>query len=403
MPPVELVMMAGAPTAVFADRCLWQRHQAAACSYCLDVCPAGAIAFADNGVQVDPDLCYGCGACLPTCPVECFETAEWSERSLVSTAARLGSPAVEIACRCHPTPQEGGAGAPVLQVGVCLASLSPGIWFELGLERAVRARLEACAGCPLAHLAEYTRRAIDHANAWLQSCAHPSRVTVQAEAGPASAPATKGAKGRLVVSAERPILNRRDFLFGFARSSGPPAQALACLPSAAGAEAGRLPPYQPAWLRQLAAVYPAASGADAGRGGCADGEAGAETGGCACWPAMQVAETCTACGACARYCPSGALSTVSADGVFSHHFIAGVCVACGLCAQVCGPGALARGYAQDAEPFGERVVAQREIVACRKCGGAALAALGGLCYWCANEPPMRSVVEDARGLFGVRG
>jgi ferredoxin len=443
MPPVELVLMAGAPAAVLADRCLWQRHQAAACSYCQDACPAGAIEFAGRTVQVNPDRCLGCGACLATCPVQCFETAAWSERSLLSTLARLGGPAVEIACRCHPAPQAGslpagGADAPVLQVGVCLAALSPGIWFEMGLEHAVGARLEYCADCPLAHLADYTRRAIDLANAWLQACGRPPRVAVQtAEPAPEQAPgpisgqargagAAKGGKApkaRLVVSAERPILNRRDFLFGFARSSGPPAAALACLPAAAagtadgsaadgGAADGRLPPYQPAWLRRLAALYPsvaaspaaspAASSAGLGRGDCGDcGEA--EAGGCAHWPAMQVTAGCTACGACARYCPSGALATVIAGGVFEHHFMAGVCVACGLCAQVCAPGALLRGYAPDPTPFAARVVAQQPISACRKCGGAAPPALGGLCYWCANEPSMRSVVEGARGLFRVRG
>ncbi|HWQ84778.1 MAG TPA: 4Fe-4S dicluster domain-containing protein, partial [Anaerolineales bacterium] len=107
--------------------------------------------------------------------------------------------------------------------------------------------------------------------------------------------------------------------------------------------------------------------------------------GCSCetalWPTLSITENCAACGPCARYCPSGALSTRVVGSTFIHFFTPGVCVACGLCAQVCHSGALERSYAPEPDPFEERVMAVRPIKTCRKCGSPALDALNGLCYW----------------------
>lgn len=35
---------------------------------CIAACPPGAIAFAAARAEIDADLCYGCGRCLPLCP-----------------------------------------------------------------------------------------------------------------------------------------------------------------------------------------------------------------------------------------------------------------------------------------------------------------------------------------------
>jgi len=71
----------------------------------------------------------------------------------------------------------------------------------------------------------------------------------------------------------------------------------------------------------------------------------------------------------------------------------------GLCTQVCRSGALTRSYAPESNPFEEQIMAVRPIRTCRKCGSPTLDTLDGLCYWCANEPPMRSVMDNARNFL----
>ena len=327
--------------------------------------------------------------------MECFESEDWSERSLVSTLARLKRPAVEIACKNHPAPQLGHEAWPVLQVNACLAAISPGLWFEIGLTHSVLVRLEYCIDCPLENSASYIIRAVELANSWLKSCDHLPNLKIKDLNSEQPDP-----NKRVVISAERPILNRRDFLFAFVRSSGPPTDALTCLPPEDLGELGldKAPPHQPAWLRQLASVYPGPQNETAE---AIQQETDGEDTACECtlWPTLSVADNCAACGACARYCPSGALSTKVSGGVYRHIFTPGMCVACGLCAQVCRSGALTRSYVSENEPFEERVMAERLIGSCRKCGSPALEALDGLCYWCANEPPMRSLLENARNFL----
>lgn len=396
MVPVKLSLMSATPETVHSERCLWQRHQGAACKYCLEACPTGALQFSQRKVHFNEDRCLGCGVCLCTCPVECFETDNWSECSLINTLQQLERPAVEVACQLHPAPQAGSEAVPVLQIGACLGAISPGLWFEIGLAYAVRVRLEVCVDCPVSRLALYARQAIELANSWLQSCSHTPSLTIQ-DTNPEQLPANQ----RVVISAERPILNRRDFLFAFARSSGAPTQALVCLPTEQEDESDpeKSPPHQPAWLRRLATIYP---GPPVGDDSPIESKQGPEQESsceCALWPTLSVAQNCAACGACARYCPSGALSTRVINGLFTHFFTPGVCVACGLCAQVCRSGALTRNYAPEPNPFEEQVKAERPIGTCRKCGSPALDALSGLCYWCANEPPMRSLLENARNYL----
>ncbi|HML23993.1 MAG TPA: 4Fe-4S binding protein [Aggregatilinea sp.] len=388
--PVQLAPMAATPRQIHPERCLRQRHQHAACAYCQDVCPTGAIRFSQRAVFLTADDCIGCGLCLSTCPVECFETSAWSERSLVSALDRVNTPTVEIVCKSHPAPQMGDETVPVIQIGACLGAVSPGVWYEVGLGAAARVRLEHCSGCALAEAARYTHKAVELANTWLQSSGHAPTLLIAEESDPAPASATR----RAVVSAEQKIVNRRSFLtFAFARSSGAPQQALTGLPEDEEVQQ-KLPPHTPVWLRHLSAIYPtSAAGAEAR----SEPEA-TETR----WPTLSVESNCVACGACARYCPSGALSTTSVEGQYQHLFTPGFCLGCGLCAQVCSTGALTRSYAPDDAPFETRVMQERSVGVCKKCGNPALDMLNGLCYWCATEPPMRSVLNSAKGYLFQR-
>lgn len=406
MEPIQLSLMNATPTAIHSERCLWQRHQGAACNYCLDACKLGAVQVASGMLSINDDRCMGCGACLTACPVECYETSDWSERSLLSTTELIKLTSFEVACKNHPAPAVGNEPAPVLRINACLAAISPGLWFELGQKYCIRVRLEYCDECPLQGTRKQTRQAVELAVGWLNNLGMKNQLTIQDI--PDNPDETRRRK---VISAENPILTRRDFLFGFARSGGPVEKALSSFPLRQDAElqAEKLPPHLPAWLRHLAVAYNSSSGGSDANVGDVSGNASPDEAGevrvepvqqtAVLWPTFNVADKCVACGACARYCPSGALSTRVEDGKFQHLFTPGVCVACGLCARVCTTRALSREYTVFSSPFDEHIMAERPVHRCQKCGSPALESSSGLCYWCATEAPMGSLLSSARSYL----
>lgn len=391
MLPVELTLMSALPRTITTDRCLLQRNYASACRYCQESCPSAAIQFTLREPKVNEERCLGCGLCLVTCPVECFETGDWNERSIIGALAKIGLPSVEVACKSHPAPAVGNEASPVVQVNTCLGAISPGLWFEIGMDRTVKLRLEYCSSCPMKKGEGYARQAAGLANTWLKACNRGGPE------GPIQIQQTQDnpeeARSRVVISAERPILSRRDFLFGFARSSGPTELALTKIPQGTGEdqEGIRGAPHIPAWLRRLAEVFPMV-GDDHPEDGCSEAPEGA----CLHWPTLSVSDKCVACLACSLNCPSGALVTKVVGRNYEHLFTPGLCVACGLCAQVCPNEALSRTYHYDPTPFIERVAAQRPVGSCLKCGRPALENASRLCFVCANEPVLNPILDNAR-------
>jgi Fe-S-cluster-containing hydrogenase component 2 len=392
---VELSPMSATPTAVYPNRCLLQRNYDSECKYCQDACPISAVKFDNRAPSVNADQCFGCGLCLVACPVECFETVDWSELSLVSALEHIGRPIVEIACKSHPAPAIGNEASPVVVINTCLGAVSPGLWFELGLKYSLKIRLEYCSACPMGKGASYARQSVEQANAWLKSCgqaATPDRPFIIKETWDDP----DESRRRVVISAERPIINRRDFLFGFARSSGPANLALKKLPFEFGGEKtdNKVAPHIPAWLRRMADIYPNTIVNDVN-----DGCKGTPEETCIHWPTLSVADNCVACESCSLNCPSAALKTKVIEGNYQHLFTPGLCVACGLCAQVCPTGALTRSYISDKQPFEERVMVERQVGTCPKCGRPSLRVTDRLCFCCATEPTITSLLDSARSFL----
>ncbi|MBQ7307360.1 MAG: 4Fe-4S binding protein [Clostridia bacterium] len=44
------------------------------CGACVETCPVGAIALNEDGkAEINKEICVGCGACVATCPVGAIE------------------------------------------------------------------------------------------------------------------------------------------------------------------------------------------------------------------------------------------------------------------------------------------------------------------------------------------
>ncbi len=52
-------------TYVVTESCINCKH-----TECVQVCPVDAFHAGPNFLVIDPDVCMGCGACVPVCPVK---------------------------------------------------------------------------------------------------------------------------------------------------------------------------------------------------------------------------------------------------------------------------------------------------------------------------------------------
>lgn len=101
---------------------------------------------------------------------------------------------------------------------------------------------------------------------------------------------------------------------------------------------------------------------------------------------MEVDDKCTACGVCARICPTGALKySASEDDTYRLSFTCAACIDCGACLKVCRPAALQRADATLGDVLSTEAIILREgtLRACTQCGARFAADIDGeLCFVC---------------------
>jgi len=93
--------------------CAHKRNEIVGCTRCIDVCSALAIRSRGDGVQVEPHLCVGCGACATACPSGAMSYA-YPDPASVGTRARGALSAYRSAGGRRPVillhAEEGAAG-----------------------------------------------------------------------------------------------------------------------------------------------------------------------------------------------------------------------------------------------------------------------------------------------------
>jgi heterodisulfide reductase subunit A len=54
------------------------------CKACLPICPVNAISMQENKAKIDPFQCIGCGACIPVCPQEAIDFKNSTNRQIIA-------------------------------------------------------------------------------------------------------------------------------------------------------------------------------------------------------------------------------------------------------------------------------------------------------------------------------
>ena len=335
-------------------RCLYSQDQYSECAACFSICPVQAISAGEPPV-LNSELCQSCLACLPTCPVGAYR-ADDDVADLLNCATHIEEQTIELVCGLHPHPECGIDSESIgIQIRGCLAGLVTGAYLTLstlGVAR-ILSRTDACCACKWQSLGCEIHNQIKRANRFLSMWDKADSVICVDN--------IESRVERVLWNAKNPPVSRRD-LFRLMARQGQLTMARAMENGVATTE--RKPGRDR--LRLLSAVShlreihkPAPEIQNV-----LDGFD---------FATITISDSCTACGACGKACPTQALKFEKNDEelTFSISFLAKNCIGCDICAHVCMPDAITLHHAPTFEDiFGAKEPAIAEsglLVRCERC------------------------------------
>lgn len=333
-----------------AARCLHSLERNSACEACFEICPVQAIQVG-KPPSLKAEKCESCLACLTVCPVGAF-SADDAVPDLLNAAAHAERRSLELVCARNTAPEKGhSADSLGIVVQGCLAGLGSGTYAALapfGLENIV-VRTEACLACRWAVLQPEIQAQVDRARAFLAAWDKTVTLSTIISGEMVERPMWKAAN---------PPLSRRDLFRAMARQGQ---VALARAMENGVRAAGRRPGRDHSRLVGAAAHMPAAQEHTDVRLGALG------------FATVNISDSCSACGACGRACPTEALKCEidEEQTKFSLKFSARACVGCDLCTRVCVPLAVTVNHDPAfAEVFGAQEVQllEGELIKCKRCG-----------------------------------
>ena len=335
-----------------SQQCLHSLDQFSTCDSCLGICPVDAIQSGKPPI-FDANSCQNCFACLPACPTGAY-SADDAVQSLLTCATRFETKTTELLCALHEDSDIGiQSESTAVQIRGCLAGLGVGTYLALGalgLEKIIL-RLDACDNCPWASLQKIIQSQVDQANQLLAHWGKSEMLVCVLEPDTRSVP-------RPLWRADNPPLSRRD-LFRMAARQGQVAIArmMSMHDHSKKHSLGR------DRLRLINAIKHFPSSEDVIDTSLDESK----------FNLLSVSEKCDACMACARACPTQALTyELKGDKTFfSLLFNPQLCVGCELCIHVCAPNAIelnqALTFTQVFSYVDARKVFESEIIPCAKC------------------------------------
>lgn len=325
-------------------RCTRYRFRYSECRRCADACPHEAIVFADDGASIDASRCRNCALCASACRTGAWDSPGVRRVDLLKRAIK--SPSWSFACA--------PSGAAAEAVVPCLGALDAAMLAYLA-KRGIAVELRGlghCASCGHgsrgAVMVEGMLEAVDMLG--MASGETWAAVTRAADTSP------DGGKKDAFASGRRHLFRR---LLGgvaqeVARAAGPPL-ARESVPDKA-IRAARTFVTEPRELLQIAART-----AERAAFPVREHEA---------LPLISLAlkDGCTACEACFRACPTGAVQVRESDTAWSLAFRVDACVACEVCLEVCQPRVLGTQDGFDIAPGAKETVLHALVKQrCRRC------------------------------------
>lgn len=332
-------------------RCLHSIDQFSTCAACADLCPVQAI-NPGKPPRLNAESCTSCLACLPACPTGAY-SADDEVVHLLNCIPHLEGEAVELLCSQHPHPHSGSDPEhTAIRVKGCLAGLGSAAYiglYTLGL-RQITLRSDACAECPWSSLASRVRQGAADAQAFLAGWEENDVVDCQGR--------VDQLLERTLWEASNPPLSRRDLFRMIGRQGKTTlARALDQKPEQKGVALGRDRQRILASVKHLPTPQrPEQVAVD--RFGFA---------------ILAVSATCSACGACARACPTDALdfSINEAGEHFSLALDPALCTGCKVCSHVCAPAAIEVEHSPSFSQVFVRdpiLLQDGELSKCQRCG-----------------------------------
>lgn len=295
-----------------AIRCVRYRYRYSQCRRCADACPHEAIAVSDDGLRIDGVRCQNCALCASACRTEALAAGNLVPIDLLKQAAKQE----RFAFACAPSDAEGDAVVP------CLGALSPGMLAYLA-RRGIAVELRGSGHCSQCR---HAPRGADQLALNLEGLG----LLRQAAGGEQWADVALAGRGKSETKENRPRhdvsrrqLFRRFIGWGVDQAAGPGASPDRPVPLRAIRAAV---PVQSAQRELLQALWQTAGDALALRP----------------HPVLPLAQLrvepgCTACEACARVCPTGALQLKESNSVWALTFRFSRCVGCEVCLEACQP------------------------------------------------------------------
>ena len=375
------------PVLLDTSKCVRARSRFSTCDACTRVCPTHAISL--EPPSLDMDACVRCGACIAVCPAGAFRGDDGVIEIGECVARSPAASAVELACSRHPAPEEGPPGADlVICANGCLAGLgsSAYVWLLAGHADRLRVRLDACQSCRIGSLQTQISRSIAAARSIIgDSGAQPLIAEILDNQG-------QDWVKRPVIEAIRQSPSRRDLFRRIAGSERAVPEGMI----ASQQEPSDLPEAALERRRLVSAltVYQSVHPEYVVMG----------DGGLAGLVSLAIDESCQACGACARVCPTAALVLQRTASSYSLSFRSDLCSDCGACLTVCEPKAIRRqGIPAASVLLSAAPVALRQgrLERCEGCGAFfAVAGSGKLCNICSERK--RKPLAALESLFAPK-
>ncbi len=305
------------------ERCLNARFKKAGCHICVEKCPVEAINLDGRQVRLDPDKCSHCGACVWQCPTEVFTQPQLNASKLTQTLFAIQDETVELRCPQNKNDAKAIHNAMVVLYPQCLAGLPASTLIELARGRSLFLNDDQCAQCPLSKAHSSIVYSVNRANHWMGAFGVRQKIFLLSSSEGSTLEKIHPAR---VLDSVHPPTGRREF-FGYLKRVLVDAGVDAVNHLQMNDEP-KMADHQH-WLIHLPRERQNLVAA-LGKLGRPPENAAMQL------PRVMVeVERCTACGLCAKFCPSGALRFNTEGNRFVLDYIPLACVDCKLCVMAC--------------------------------------------------------------------